>query len=259
MSKLSVSILFALALVFSGCTVHHYHHNSPDSGKKMNMHKKKMKMHKVKMMKKHHGGGYGELPAGHPPVDGMDGHSKKGHGMKGYGTMPKGHGKKSHGPMPKGHPPVGHSPKGHHSGGGPGDVTENPFQDDMGHDERKGAHAHEDHKKNLPPEIVAYRDSFAAAWHKEDDASRRTAACGQIAEWKKLAQAVKKLRGGAVLAAATKDLQKETIGVAGNCARKNGDVQAALTKTHDALQMLFRVAAKPPKTHSAKVNSAKKP
>jgi hypothetical protein len=96
----------------------------------------------------------------------------------------------------------------------------------------------------MDPEIVAFHDSFASAWHKEDDAARRTAACAQVAEWKKLALAVKKLTGGVVFAAATKDLQKQTLAVASTCARKNGDVQAALTATHDALHLVFVVAAK---------------
>jgi hypothetical protein len=259
MSKLSVSIFFALALVFSGCTVHHYHHGAPHGGKKM---KKMIKM------KKHHGAGHdcaacGGLPAGHPPVDGMKGHGMKGHGMKGHsmkghgmkghskkghhgkkghGSMPKGHGMKSHGPMPKGHPPVGHPPAGHHAGG-KGNVTENPFHKGDGADKHKGEHAHNDHKANLPPAIVAFHDSFAAAWHKDSDETRKAAACGQVGEWKKLALAVKKVSGGPVLAAATKELQKQTLGVATSCTRKNGDVQAALKATHDSLHMLFRVAS----------------
>ncbi len=264
MSKWSVTILFAATLAFSGCTVHHYHHKA--GAKQAKKGHRGMKGHS-KRMSPHGSKGHGALPAGHPPIGGdmckghggkckghggmpeghgMKGHGgmPKGHGMKGHGGMPKGHGMKGHGGMPKGHPSVGqHAPSSHGAPFDPLSEHHGKGGEHSGHKEGHGDHG----KGNLPPEVVAFHDSFAAAWHKEKEDERRSAACAKVAEWKKLAQGVKKLSGGVVLAAATKDLHKKTMAVVSSCARKKGDVQAALVSTHDALHMLFKVAAQPKK------------
>ena len=221
MNKLALSILFASSLLFSGCTVHHYHHDKAPS--RVRVERRIMKQGHPQMGMKGHG------------AKGMKGHGAKGHGMKGHGM--KGHGAKGHhgeqcqghhgkgaNELPAGHPPLEGHAAGHHGSKGHGAGHE------AGHEMKK-----------MPAEIMAFHDSFGAAWHLETDDARRTAACAQVGEWKKLTQAVKKLQGGPVFAAATKDLHLKTAAVGGVCNRKNGDVQAALVSAHDALHLLYKV------------------